>query len=309
MTFDTVGFISRVREIVSIPEVDELSDAQILDRANEVFLTKFIEDRWRTLLRRKATFPIKRFSTQIEGFLLLDDLARVYDSLTGKEDFYTVRFNSSRNLGSGFSSSSLDLEATEGVLQTSVHPLYLKVAYGQPEAQNAIYFDNTNFSFSSSQENPSLAYDEEAGAIAITDGTIGERLTASGFTSNSYSSEVLYESQRMVFPIDMRTIYQAPAVEVHGVFQPFTNGELEEFFQNPLYFERLYLITGREILYFFTQLTEADLMQRIDFQLQQNSKQLSAMARALLDKEQQQYHHRSVSAKFWQLYGYGSRKW
>lgn len=267
-----------------------------------------MQDRWRVLLRRKATFPITRFSTDIRGFLLLDDTVRVYDSVEQKEDFYTVRFTSqsSRSLGSGFASQSLELEATSGILETETHPLYLKVSYGATGSKNGIYFDNSSFSFSTSQKSPSLTYDEASSSVSIENGTIGDALTISGFTANSYTTEVIYESGKMIFPSDMRLLYEAPSFEINGIFQPFTNGILENFFKDPLFFERLYLITAKEILYFFTQAQEEVLMQRIDLQLEQNSKQLAAMARALLDKEQQQYHHRSVSSRFWQQYGSGS---
>lgn len=217
-----------------------------------------------------------------------------------------MRFSSTRNLGSGFSSSFLEMESTSGILETDVHPLYLKIAYGPEGGLNGIYFDNTSFSFSTSQDSPSLIYDEASSSVSIENGTIGDTLTVSGFTSNSYSTEVIYEAGKMIFPQDMRLLYGAPSFEINGIFQPFMNGILEDFFKDPLFFERLYLITAKEILYFFTQAQEEVLMQRIDSQLMQNSKQLAAMARAILNKEQQQFHHRSVSSKFWQLYGGGS---
>ncbi len=295
--FDSTNFISKVRELVSILESEELSDESITNRANEVFFTKFIDWRFKSLFRRKITLPITRFSSIVQGFLLMDDHVRVLDISTQREDTYGLVFSSQNALGTEFSDQSLVLPSSNGTFPINIHPLFLRVSYdGSP-----VYFDNTSFSFSDGQQNPIIRYDEANSLIRYDNATSGVALRASGFTKSS-PKFVIFEGNRFIFFEDMISRYIEPSFEVHGIFQPFLGKTIASFFANPVFFERLYLLTAREILYFYTQIEDPDLFDKIDRQIALNEQQMLAMSRSFLDVEQRNFHNRSINSKFYDVY-------
>lgn len=300
--FNEDTFISRVREIISIPasDFDELPDPVIREKANEIFMTQFIDYRFRSLFRKKITLPVVRFSARIKGFYLLDEYITVLDANRREETSIPIVYTAEGVRGTSYTSKTESVQSPEENVYITIHPFFLSFKFnGEPQ-----FFDNTNFRFNKAEPGqPSFTYDEKNGSILIQRAVPNNAtVEVAGFEKMAQNS-VLFDGENFIFPEDITLTYGFAAFSVYGTLQPFNDNDLEPLFSNPLFFERLYLLTARELLRFFIQIEDPALYEKIEARLMENQKQLLSMARASLDITQRRFHTRSADAKFREMYG------
>lgn len=303
-SFSRNGFIQRVREVISIPREDaeELPDPMIIERANEVFGTQFIDYRFKSLFRRKITLPINRFSARIRGFYLLDEYVWITDVNRREERAVPIIYNASGISGTSYISQTKVIEKADPTpVLTTVHPFFLTLSYNNMPQ----FFDNTNFRFSDpsvgEKPSPRFEYDEVTSSVIVTGGEPLQEVKIAGFERMA-SDDVFFDGENFIFPEDITTAYGLTTFSVYGTIQPFNENDLDPFFANPLFFERLYLLTARQLLYFFSQIEDAPLYEKIESRIKENEKHLLSMTRASRDITQRRFHRRSADTKFREMY-------